>query len=372
MGKNSITREKMRKGLIFPKEIIVGISVVTLILLSLNVVTADVTQTTSNYSEGYPSLIASTPQESIEITSDYNFTDYGFPGIGTAEDPYVIEGYNITTTDENGIYITETTKHFIIRNCYVDAFRMGIFIDDVVESTTAIVNNTCTNNQYGIFVQYSDTSIVFNNTCKENYYHGIMVDTSGSSIIKSNTCTNNDVGICLDDSPSSTISNNNCTNNNFGIWLRFDVSYSSISSNNCTNNNVGIYLCYSNVCVLSYNHLQENSEYGVKLESNGFNVVHNNNFTDNAYEGSSQAYDDGFRNTWYDTENLEGNYWSDYDGTGNYSIDGSAGSADLYPLKEYEESSTSEIQFSFLFALLIFIIFLHLTRIISSKHAKKQ
>ena len=119
-------------------------------------------------------------------------------------------------------------------------------------------------------------------------------------------------------------------------------------------------------------YLQENLKYGVKLESNGFNIIHNNNFTDNMYEGSSQAYDDGFRNTWYDTETMEGNYWSDYDGTGNYSIDGSAGSVDLYPFEEHEESSTSEILFSFLFALLISIIPLLLTRIISSKHAKKQ
>ncbi len=85
-----------------------------------------------------PSYSSLTPHNSISITSNSGFAV--FPGSGTEEDPYVIEGYNITTTDENGIYITETTKHFIIRNCYVDAFRMGIIICTVVTRDGRIRN----------------------------------------------------------------------------------------------------------------------------------------------------------------------------------------------------------------------------------------
>ena len=63
--------------------------------------------------------ISHTPHEPISITSDEDFITLGFAGNGTAEDPYIIEGYNITTSTGCGIFITETTKFFIISNCYM-------------------------------------------------------------------------------------------------------------------------------------------------------------------------------------------------------------------------------------------------------------
>ena len=41
-----------------------------------------------------------------------------FPGSGTIDDPYIIEGYNFTNTGFYGVYIEGTTKIFIVRNCY--------------------------------------------------------------------------------------------------------------------------------------------------------------------------------------------------------------------------------------------------------------
>ena len=58
---------------------------------------------------------------SINIISDNNFTDYRFPGSGTSEDPYIIEGYRIENENKYGIQINSTTKYFIIRNCHVNA-----------------------------------------------------------------------------------------------------------------------------------------------------------------------------------------------------------------------------------------------------------
>jgi len=59
-----------------------------------------------------------TNHDPIEITSDEDFL--AFPGSGTYEDPYLIENYNITSSTSFGIHITSTTKHFLIRNCYID------------------------------------------------------------------------------------------------------------------------------------------------------------------------------------------------------------------------------------------------------------
>ena len=64
------------------------------------------------------------------------------------------------------------------------------------------------------------------------------------------------------------------------------------------------------------------------------NTIHHNNFVDNNPSGTSQAYDGGTKNVWFDSQNLEGNYWSDWSGTGSYSIDGYGGTVDSYPLEE--------------------------------------
>jgi len=92
--------------------------------------------------------------------------------------------------------------------------------------------------------------------------------------------------------------------------------------------------------------LLENEEYGVYMSSSSkTNLIHHNNFVDNNPTGTSQAYDGGKHNIWYDSLNLEGNYWSDWNGTGSYSIDGYGGTVDLYPLEEpsdFEIPETTE------------------------------
>ena len=79
----------------------------------------------------------------------------------------------------------------------------------------------------------------------------------------------------------------------------------------------------------------ENGDYGIFIaETSDNNIIHHNTFIDNKIGDASQAYDDGFNNTWYDVTTNEGNWWSDWFGTPEYSIDGSATSTDPYPLGE--------------------------------------
>ncbi len=552
---------------------------IILLILALSIYASNINvQITAEENDYRPNSLELTPHDPIEITSDSDFEV--FPGTGTEIDPYVIEGYNITTTDDNGIYITYTTKYFTVRNCYVEASNNGIYIDNVAEGTATVINNTCNNNGYdgikidssgsstvinntcnnntrGIRLYYSGSSTVTNNTCSNNNY-GILLYYSGSSTVTNNTCNNNTRGIYLEDSGSSTVVNNTftncgldifeytidaylsytiennwvngkklgfytnldstiieepiygqlilvnctnvtvrdqilnnatiglslgfctssaiinntcsnniigiylhssdsltvinntCSNNNYGIYLDFsdsltvinntcnnnnssgiwlwDSRSSTVEKNTCNNNNYGInlhssgsslvnnntcsnnsnyginlysssgstvekntcnnnnnygiYLDSSDFCVVTYNLLQENENYGVYLESrSNNNLIHHNTFVDNNLGGTSQAYNSGTNNYWYDTSKQEGNYWSDWSGTSYYSIDGDADSVDLYPLAEpvestssehtSVESTTDENPLNFTFALLILVVSLILTRIIS-KNAKKE
>ena len=396
------------------KKTIIILLILTLSIYALNINVQSVV-TENNYR---PTSIELTPHDPISITSDGNFTDYSFQGTGTEVDPYIIEGYNITTTEYYGILISGTTKYFIVRNCYVDAGSYGIYISNVADGTATVINNTCNNNDYGIYLYYSVLSTVANNTCSDNSYEGIWLDYSGSSTVTNNTCTNNNwdgilledsvlstvtnntcndnsydngCGIALWSSGGSTVINNTCNNNDYGIIVFFSSS-STVFNNMCNNNSLvgimlstcdssivtintcsnnyynGIYLDDSAFCVITYNLIQENGEeYGVQLESSDNNRIHHNTFVDNNPGGTSQAYDEGINNYWYDTETSEGNFWSDWSGTGSYSIAGSADSFDLYPL---EEPVVNEYPQIVLLTLLLSIVTLFLTRIISKKVKK--
>ncbi len=159
-----------------------------------------------------------------------------------------------------------------------------------------------------------------------------------SSILINNTCKNSGgAGIYLVESEKIKIIDNTCHGNTEeGILIEYSSNECEIVNNNISNNlDEGISLYRSDGCLLYFNLLQENGGYGIRIYSDSDNnLIHNNNFVDNNLGGTSQAFDDGTSNNWYDLTYLEGNYWSDWIGTGNYSIDGSAVTVDLYPLDE--------------------------------------
>jgi len=271
----------------------------------------------------------------IAIINDQNFTDYGFPGSGTEEDPYRIENFKILSSENTGIYIASTTKHFTIQHCYVNVYYIGIRLYNVASLTATIFNNTCEYNSYGgIVIDTCDFIQIINNTCNNNNYVGIMTKFSLSTIVN-NTCMNNqEAGIlCSDYSDYSSVLNNYCKYNNLGLWvLRSD--YLTISNNTFSYNTEGILCGFSTDNLFIYNLMKENFEYGTRIQgiTLGNHIIHHNAFVDNNKLGTSQAQADSSSNIFYDTTTSEGNYWSDWSGVGNYSIDGDGDCVDLYPL----------------------------------------
>ena len=264
------------------------------------------------------------PHDSIVITNDGNFTDYGFPGYGNESHPYIIEGYSIVNTNYSGISIEGTTKHFIIRDCYIDVENMGIIIDSVATGTATIDNNFCIFNVF-------DSSIR-------------LINSNNSTVIN-NRCIGSNSGILIWSCNNSSVTNNSCTSYNIGIYLR-ESDFSITSDNHCYSSNIGIYLQDTSYSNFTYNLLERNDGPGIWIDSysssSSNNKIYYNDFIDN-YPGYNQAWDDGSNNVWYNTTTNEGNYWSDYDGVGAYEIGGPAGSIDPYPLSE---SKIPEFSFS--------------------------
>jgi hypothetical protein len=69
-----------------------------------------------------------TPHDPIYIIGNDNFTSANgvVGGSGMADDPYIIENWDISPGSSSGIEIGNTTAYFVIRNCYVhDGGNLG-------------------------------------------------------------------------------------------------------------------------------------------------------------------------------------------------------------------------------------------------------
>lgn len=295
-------------------------------------------------------------EQPIIIMKDEDFENYNFPGDGSKNNPFIIENYTITTKENNAILIFNTTKYFIIRNCTLEATTIGISIDSIASGTAMITQNVCRNNWDGIYVSRSVNVTLTNNTCYNNYdsiklYSDVsniflannnlsnnqgrgIFSRSSNSVFVNNTCINNEeFGIAVINSFNVTLIDNFCSNNVVGIFM--DNSANTTLTNNTLNkNNNGLRLMSeSNFNLIIFNSFGKNSNYAITFALNSANnTIHHNSFLDNTISGSSQAEDNSSNNTWYDNTTNEGNYWSDWFGTGNYTIDGSANAVDLYPL----------------------------------------
>ena len=226
-----------------------------------------------------------------------------------------------------------------------------------------IANNTLSfNGEMGILHYNCNNSIIYNNTCISNYWGGIFVLNSSNSTINLNTCNDSDnaEGIVTLETANITISENTCANNREGGIACWNSRYITIINNTLIGNRLGV-LCgpayffnisynaielnrYEGITLIAssdvgpslnssfhHNSITNNTLHGVAILSGSYNIIHHNSFMYNNLLGGSQGLDSGTSNYWYDQLTLSGNFWSNWL-VGNYSIDGSAGSKDIYPL----------------------------------------
>ena len=228
-------------------------------------------------------------------------------------------------------------SNLVIKNQNLTSASLGLNLYRC--QNTTIQNNVCNDNAYsGINVRDSQQMIIFNNTCNFNeredslFGKGIFASDITGVFLINNTCLSNLYGIDLDYSHNAIIANNTCVSSYHGFSISYCIN-ASIYSNNFSKNLYGIDLWQSDFCEIIYNSFHENSRAGLDIGYGNNNTIHHNNFIENnlIYSGS-QARDFGENNLWYDISTNEGNYWSDWLGVGNYTLDGSANAADLYPL----------------------------------------
>lgn len=300
--------------------------------------------------EGY------TPHEPIKINSDLDFSnmasDEGWSGDGDIDTPYIIEGYSIDAEGYGDcIFIGNTTKYFIIRNCYfinadhvlpATPYYTGSGVNIYYVENGIIKNNVMIDCIHGVHTQYSTNNIVESNDIT-NAFQGVLLWHSHDNIIDSNIFLNNTFGFYFAYEQNSFFSNNSFNlchmgvrfyscegnrflnntieNNEYGILLKDESDNNLIKGNLvCSNEFEGLEIENSRDNIIKYNEVRDNGGVGMYMACR-----HNYIFLNNIINNFNQSYDVGY-NQWNNSKGL-GNFWSDY--TGEDLNDDGIGDTDL-------------------------------------------
>jgi hypothetical protein len=257
-----------------------------------------------------------TAHEPIYIDGNPDFhlqaEENDWPGDGSAENPYVIQGYSIEGS-EMCINIMYTSLHFEIRNCSFSCPNpapfggMGV---NIWEADYGLVEY-CTFRDMEWGVNLFKTSKCDVKWCDiEAAWIGVNVSYSGGGWVEGNTIRGASYAVFVDNSGDFFVLENNLCSNECGVavWESYGggVHYNNISFTNWVAYNAGV---------------------GIILESGTSSIMLLNNQI--GWNDGGNALDDGSGNSWDDGE--IGNAWSDYSGSGVYPIPGSAESVDNFP-----------------------------------------
>ncbi|MHA2424055.1 MAG: right-handed parallel beta-helix repeat-containing protein [Candidatus Thorarchaeota archaeon] len=239
----------------------------------------------STYDDNQPlkfTLAQYTPHAPITIGADSDFDDAGFSGLGTEEEPYLLENVEINTT-VTAVSIMDSRAHFIFRNCLFLSLENGILLFNVTN---------------GVF----EDCIIQANTAG--------ISATGCEWITIDRCE-----IILASRGIQGIS----------------FHRSTVRDCNIHHNSYGIDLTSGNHTRIEDSTFYSNTYTGVQLFQGTVNVtVFSNNFCWNGDRAFGEVYsvrnalDRGENNTW------TANRWSDYEGGGGYDVAGGAGSVDPF------------------------------------------
>jgi len=185
---------------------------------------------------------------------------------------------NVTVTGKNGIEVKES-EGVIIENNILNGYNTGL--DIYFANNTLLENNYLTGFDYGVDSFLVDGFFIYNNTLLDNEENGIYIDDCDNIEIKFNIVT------IIVDNPGSEQA--------LVFW-------------GCENITI-----YYNIFI--------------NLENN----------TESPVEGNSST-----NVIWYDITLEVGNHYSDWSGTGDYSIPGDVGSIDIFPFIDIDEDQLDE------------------------------
>ena len=198
------------------------------------------------------SLGAYTSHMPIRIDSNQDFLRFkrieGWPGIGTEQNPYVIEGFDINAENHSdAIFIGNVTDYFVVRNCY---------LHDVYGSDYDYRAGN------GIYLLKTENGIIEDNIILNNTNNGIRLYLSNSNTINGNKISNRRYGLFFEKSSNNIISNNNISDNGGdGSFVYYHSNYNTFIGNTFSNNGKGVRIELTMGNVFVNNTMIENGIY---------------------------------------------------------------------------------------------------------------
>ncbi|MBS3794475.1 MAG: right-handed parallel beta-helix repeat-containing protein [Candidatus Thorarchaeota archaeon] len=243
----------------------------------------------------------------------------------------------------------------IVENITVsNSAHEGIFV--YISSGCELRNNTVSKNgDAGVLLEGSNDCTLLRNMALDNSKEGFGVETCDIPLLKSNLAIGNEIGFWLDWSHDARLRNNTASTNSKSGFLLFDSRESILSFNTAIENSRNGFTVFGKSTNLLLNRASKNSGMGFSIgssynlltkntaEHNGESGIFLGKYADGnllywnrlGYNKVTDAFDQGDSNIW--NADVNGNFWSEYDGEGVYAIPGTAGSLDNNPFAyDYE------------------------------------
>jgi parallel beta-helix repeat protein len=223
----------------------------------------------------------------ISINSNGQFTsDNGVTaGSGTSSDPYIIEGWDITANQLNGISVSNTDAYFVITDVYVHSGSSnGLIGVSLMNVTNGIVQGSMLyGNEYGIFLTSSNSITVQDNVIQSNSLGAIgTIFTSNVQIVGNDLSNNPNVvgrttGALFAINTTSVNVSNNTLLNDAPTALSFKNSSGfTVDNNNIRFSQTGVSINTSDSFSVTRNQVDGNSNANMMIADSSNFLIYSN------------------------------------------------------------------------------------------------
>ena len=219
----------------------------------------------------------------------------------------------IINFSENGSIVCVSADYVDISGFTVEGEHTSCVSLDNVENCI-VLNNNINNNEFGIYLWHSKNNQISDNNIKNNK-EGVVLESSKNNWISGNNIKNNIVGTYLFDSNSNILSNNTFITDGLAIYSSYQnivkdntvngkplvyfeeksdikienagqvilINCSNVEIENLdlSNTVVSVELCNTDDCVIKSNKIENNSRFGILLDSSNNNIISSNNIVNN-------------------------------------------------------------------------------------------
>jgi len=224
--------------------------------------------------------------------------------------------HNTITSHGYGIITYDSPNNTISSNTIINQENQGPGVYIQQSDATRLINNTLSvNEEYGILLEGSSSSVISYNQIYSCYGHpAILLTMSNNNNVSWNKAFENGCGLSLSSSDNNSIFSNDYYSNGYGIYFT-SSSYNRLNKNNIyLNQDEGIYLLSCSHNLIINNNVSRNHYDGIYLDHGNENSIYHNNFlnnTRNAHDTGANMWDNGYPSG--------GNYWADYTGVDAFS-----------------------------------------------------